>query len=82
MIVRTFVNDIRRSMLIELPDVTPYPTTGIMTGQETEHLHIVRSALFLYNDWCVDRRWIPEDVCKLVMWAKENRHLLPEPEDL
>jgi len=56
-----------------IPEVQVYPSTQIVTGEVTLEDHMKRSALALYDEWVCDRRWSPEDVCKLIMWAKENR---------
>lgn len=54
-------------------NVSPYPTTQMVMGDISGEEHIEASALELYDEWCCDRRWNPEDIGELIKIAIELR---------
>lgn len=58
---------------MDLPVVNVYPTRLILTGEQTEEEYIRWTASEIYDAWVCGARWIPEDLCKMIMWEANRR---------
>lgn len=54
-------------------NIRPYPTTQMASEGLAPSQHIADSAKVLYDEWVCDRRWLAEDVVRLLWLECKNR---------